>query len=82
MPELTFQMTQDEVGILNRPVNSSGGFQAFFRRLQQRLDPATTTIELSDAEMGRIVRHISYKPGGFEGRLSDIFGRSLRDLIE
>ncbi|MBE7184509.1 MAG: hypothetical protein INR68_08900 [Methylobacterium mesophilicum] len=78
---ITFNLTNEEVQVLMTPVNGQGGFQSFFRSLQAELDAVTHTIELEDADVGRIVRHITYRPGGFENRLSDIFGRSLRQYI-
>ena len=63
------------------PVRGQGGFQTLFRRLQDGVNPATRVIEVSDVDLGRIVRHISYRPGGFEDRLSDIFGRSLQEYL-
>lgn len=77
---VTLSLTPDEVAILNRPVNGEGGFQTLFRALQARADPIGG-IDLTDAQIGRIVRHISYRPGGFEDRLDAVFGRSIRLLL-
>lgn len=81
MATLTFHLTAAEMAVLLRPVNGSGGFQSFFRRLQAKLDQVTGQIELTDSEMGRIVRGISYRPGGFEQRLHDIFARAIREFM-
>lgn len=77
---MTLRLTQQEIAILRRPVNGQGGFQTLFRALQARLQPSGD-IELTDAQLGRILRHISYRPGGFETRLDDIFGRSIRAML-
>lgn len=77
---MTLRLTQQEIAILRRPVNGQGGFQTLFRTLQARLQPSGD-IELTDAQLGRILRHISYRPGGFETRLDDIFGRSIRAML-
>lgn len=77
---MTLHLTPQEIAVLRRPVNGQGGFQTLFRALQARLQ-ASGDIELTDAQIGRIVRHISYRPGGFETRLDDIFGRSIRAML-
>ena len=79
---MTIRLTliSSEMAILSRPINGQGGFQTLFRALQARVEPCGG-IELTDAQIGRIVRHISYRPGGFEDRLDAIFGRSIRQLL-
>lgn len=77
---MLLQLTAPEAAVLRRAVNGQGGFQTLFRALQARLQ-GNNTIELTDAQIGRIVRHISYRPGGFETRLDDIFGRSIRAML-
>jgi hypothetical protein len=77
---ITLTLLPAEITVLNRPVNGQGGFQTLFRTLQARVQ-ANGTIDLTDAQVGRIVRHISYRPGGFEDRLDAVFGRSIRLLL-
>ena len=79
MPML-IQLTPAEIAALRRPVRGQGGFQTLFHALQARLHQ-NGSIELTDAQIGRIVRHISYRPGGFEDRLELIFGRSIRAML-
>lgn len=64
-----------------RPLNGRGGFQSFGRSLQRKL-MANGDISLSDEQLGRVIRHIRYTTGGFESRLIDAFGRSLRELLD
>ena len=78
---IQFTLKGPEAAELMKPVNGQGGFQTFFRKLQGKLVSPANTIDLSDAELGRIVRHITYRPGGFEDRLNTIFGRSIREAI-
>jgi hypothetical protein len=80
MPETTFNLNADEVAALMRPLNGGGGFQSFGRSLQRAVK-ANGEISLTDAQLGRVIRHIRYTTGGFESRLIDAFGRSLRDIL-
>lgn len=77
---ITVNLNAAERTALMRPLNGQGGFQAFGRSLQGKLQ-ANGDIELTDAQLGRILRHISYRPGGFEDRLEAAFGRSLRAML-
>ena len=79
MPVL-FSLTSSEVAELQRPINGQGGFQTLFRALQARLQ-ANGDIVLTDAQLGAIVRHIGFRPGGFETRIDTIFGRSVRAML-
>lgn len=71
----------EEISVLQRDVNGQGGLQSFLRRLQGKLDPNTGVITLEDDEVGKIIRMITYGPGGFEGRLRDAFRRPLSEAI-
>jgi len=78
---ILFKLTPDEAAILQRDVNGQGGLQSFLRGLQAKLNANSLEIELTDAEVGRIVRMIGYGPGGFEDRLRSIFRKALREAI-
>lgn len=77
MAKTKLTLTAPEIAVLQRPLNGQGGLQSFGNQLQTLLDPQSGEIELSDAQLGRIIRHMKYGPGGFEGRLRDAFGRSI-----
>lgn len=80
MTRTTFTLDQSEAAELMKPLNGSGGFQSFGRKLQARLDKGSNDIALTDSELGRIVRHMKYDAGTFQNRLRDAFGRHLRDI--
>lgn len=77
MADTTFTLTAAEQTALNAPLVGQGGFQSFGRSLQRQLKP-NGNITLSDAQLGRIVRHLTYGQGTFETRLRNAFGRNLK----
>lgn len=80
--EVTFELEPGEIAALDMPIQGQGGFQSFGRRLQEQVDRQSSTVTLSDADLGRIVRHMIYDPdGSFEQRLRTAFGRNLRRII-
>jgi hypothetical protein len=74
-------LNQEEREILNKQdarTESDGGFQALLVTLQYLLDPMTGVIELPDVLLERIPRYaFGYGNGGWEGRLTAIFSRTL-----
>lgn len=74
-------LTPDERSVLNRfNTRRSGGFQNFFRRLQQQVanSPDGLTLTLSLIDIERISRYaFDYGQGGWENRLKEIFERTL-----
>ena len=76
---LTFiDLTDDELHVLNQPVNGEGGIQTFMRRLQAQVNSATKTIRLTADDLAGIPHYaFDYGQGGFEGRLVDTFAREL-----
>ncbi|CAM3066368.1 hypothetical protein SPAN111604_02015 [Sphingomonas antarctica] len=82
MAALTFTFTAQEIAAINIPANGQGGFQSLIRTLQAQLNPATGTMVLTDAQVGRVVRYMSYRPGGFEGRLAAALRRQLHIFID
>ncbi len=80
--KLRFKFTAAEVAAVNIPAVGQGGFQTLIRSLQKQLDPATGEMDLTDAQVGKLVRYMSYKPGGFEGRLASALRRLLHGFID
>jgi hypothetical protein len=76
---MRFDLTAEEVAEIQRPVNGQGGFQTVMRGLQASLQGQH--LELTDAEVGRILRYLTYRPGGFEGRLAEAFRRNIVNLL-
>lgn len=79
---LRFTFSVGEAAALNVPANGKGGFQSLIRALQQKYDPATRSIDMSDVLIGKVVRYLSYKPGGFEGRLAAGFVRNISQFMQ
>ena len=79
---LRFKFTPAEAAKLNIQANGQGGFQTLSRQLQAAFDPQTRTIDMTDAMIGKVVRYLSYKPGGFEGRLASAFIRNIKEQME
>ncbi len=47
-----------------------------------QFENGNSTLDLTDAQLGRIVRHMTqYGSGGFQGRLRRAFMRPLRDML-
>lgn len=82
MATLKFQFTATEAAALNIAANGQGGFQSLIRQLQARFDPATSSIDMTDALIGKVIRYLSYKPGGFEGRLAAGFRRNITNYMQ
>ncbi|MGH7489656.1 MAG: aspartyl-tRNA synthetase [bacterium] len=71
-------LNSDEIADIDRPVNGSGGFETFLRKLQDELNHATGAVKLSAEDLDYIPHAaFDYTDGGFEGRLLKIFGRVL-----
>jgi hypothetical protein len=72
------ELNKEEKATLDRAVNGRGGFEDFLRRLQKQVNHATRTITVSDEDLENIPRFaFDYKQGGWETRLTTIFGRVL-----
>ena len=62
-------MTDADLGLLNRPVRGTGGFQNLLRRIKAGYDPATGTLEVSALDAERVFRYSDkYGGGGFQER--------------
>lgn len=71
----TINLTKRGRDRLMRPLNGSGGFQRFGRKLQSQI--VGRTLTLTDADMGKVIRYAQYDRGGFEGRLVRALGGQL-----
>jgi hypothetical protein len=70
-----------ETAILNGSWAGPGGFQNLAPKLQQKLS-AQHRLELTDEELGIIMRYMSYEQSGFRDRIRKVFKRSLTELME
>lgn len=80
--KLKFTFKPEEADALAIEAVGQGGFQSLIRKLQAAYDPATRSIDMSDDMIGMVVRYLSYKPGGFEGRLAAGFKRNIAKFME
>lgn len=77
---VTITLTDEEAEPLRRKVNGEGGMQSLLRGLQKKLDDKTNTIELTPAEIEKILRYgLNYGQGGFQGRLEGL-AKALRRI--
>jgi hypothetical protein len=78
--EITIKLSKSEFQELMTPITGSGGFQSFFRGLQNRVNKQTRKLTLSQQDLERIYRHKSEpQKGGWQARLEGVFGRHLPD---
>ena len=82
MGEVVFSLTPNELQELSKALLGQGGFQSFLKKLQKQVDLQSRQITLTDSDLGRIIRHIGYNPGGFEDRLRAAFGSHLKAIID
>lgn len=67
---MRIQLNADEFERIMRPVHGQGGFQNLLRDMQNGTDPNTRVLEISDANLERVVRYFfQYGEGGFQGRM-------------
>lgn len=65
-----------------REERSSGGFQSFMVKLQDRMNNrADGALELEDTDVETIRKYLSYDNGGYQARLREAFGRHLPQLF-
>lgn len=75
----TLRLSVKETLLLSADVVGNGGFQSFARRVQKGLDG--TVLTLTDADLGRALRHIGYGSGGYENRLRNALRRPIGELL-
>lgn len=70
-----FNLTAEQLEILNIKPEGQGGFQGLIEKLQNSVDADTGRIYVSQDDVARIKDyHNKYGGGGFQGRLIQIFG--------
>lgn len=75
---MKIKLTAAEVQILMQHVEGNGGWQSLFRRLQGGYNSTTREITVSDEDVDRLRDYCNeYGDGGWQGRLRQIFSRSL-----
>ncbi len=78
----SFTLSGSEQAALREPAGA-GGHQALQALLIERLQEGNGTLELDDAELGKVIRYMTqYQGGGFQNRLRAGFIRSLRELLD
>ena len=79
MPSYILNKTEEEILFRQDPSKKKdGGWQSLLVKLQDQFDPATMTIKLDRKDEERIPRYaFDYGNGGWEGRLTGVFGRHL-----
>lgn len=62
--------------------SGEGGHQQLQDELRSQLANGNLTVELTDAELGRVVRYMTqYGSGGFQERLRRAFHRPLSEML-
>ena len=75
-------LNRSEADALLEPAGE-GGQQGFHEMLRAQLKDGDLSVELGDADLGKLIRYMTqYGPGGFQGRLRNAFRRSLLALIK
>lgn len=70
---ITITLTDEEAEPIRKEIRGEGGMQSLLRGLQKKLDKKTNTVELTPAEIEKILRYgLNYGQGGFQGRLGGI----------
>jgi hypothetical protein len=79
MPTFTLNTEEQEFLFRQNPAaRSDGGWQSLLVKLQDQFDAASMEITVDDRDLERIPRYaFDYGNGGWEGRLSGVFGRHL-----
>ena len=79
MSSLMLNLTEEQAALLELPVEGTGGFQTFGRKLQSQIDRGGRgpLLTLTNEDIGRVIRYADYGSGGFEGRLAMALGDHL-----
>ncbi len=79
---ITVTLNAAEREILNRVVEGRGGYQSLLEELQNGVQP-DGSITINDMQLERIPRYaFDYGNGGWEDRLTGVFGRTLGPLLD
>ena len=74
--EVRVKLNQTEYKELTVHVTGTGGFQSFFRGLQNRANKSTKELTLSPQDLERICKHKAHpEKGGWQARLRRVFDR-------
>ncbi len=83
---IIISLTDNEVNLLGKELQGTGGFQSLIVSLQTKLQG--NDLELGFADVERIARYVKqYGRGGFQGRLDGVLTEienlvdALRDMI-
>jgi len=72
----SIKLNKVEFDYLNKPANKNGGFQRFLYELQIRINKQTRVLDLSNQDIGQILRYKQNpSKGGFQSRFNKIFER-------
>jgi hypothetical protein len=77
---IAFTLTSSEAAEILKP-SGQGGHQSLHKRLLAQLANGNLSLSFDDAQLGELVRYMSYGSGGFQGRLRKAFKRSLLETI-
>src|SRR6266511_633082 len=78
--EVKVKLNKAEYKELTVQTTGTGGFQSFFRGLQNRVNKSTKELTLSPEDLERIYRHkVHPEKGGWQSRLKKLFGRHFPD---
>ena len=80
MTSIIITLLPTEIAEIRKPIRGTGGWQSLFRELRALLQP-NGDIMLDDAMLGRVLRMAHYSQGGYQGRLRQAFGRSIKSMI-
>jgi hypothetical protein len=79
---ITVTLNAAEQEILNRGIEGQGGYQGLLEDLQAGVQP-DGSITLNDTQLERIPRYaFEYGNGGWEDRLTGVFGRTLGPRLD
>ena len=66
---MRIQLAHEEAERFRPPIRGQGGFQSLLRRVRRNIDPTTNVLDISEADLERLVRYsFEYGTGGFQGR--------------
>jgi len=75
---MKIKLTEAEIQTLMQHVEGQGGWQSLFRRLQDGYNQNTGEITVSSGDVVKLREYCNeYGDGGWQGRLRQIFRRTL-----